>query len=180
MVPESAPPPRDRPQSLSDADQHELARIVGKHDSALLALVYEAINVRLLTDAEFTALATTLALDADDPDVHEADRLAAILARHTAGHWADDTSGRPRQKWLPLGDRQRLITFTQEHAPDLLPAAQAVNVRWLTDAEVDALAAVLLDVFEASLNGTDEPSEQGARADRLAGLLQQQRLSYWE
>lgn len=97
MVPESAPPPRGQPQSLSDTDQHELARIVGKHDSALLALVYEAVNVRLLTDAE-----------------------------------------------------------------------------------VDALAAMLLDVFEASLNGTDEPSEQGEQADRLAGLLQQQRLSYWQ
>ena len=81
-MPESEPPPRRQPQSLSDVDERELARIVGKHDSVLLALVYEAVNVRLLTDDEFTALSTALTLDADDPDANEADRLAGLVQQH--------------------------------------------------------------------------------------------------
>lgn len=171
---------RNTAEPLSGVDQRELARIVGKHDSALLALVSETVNVRLLTDDEFTALSTTLALDADDPDANEADRLAAVLAEHTTCYWAANMSERPLRERLPLADRQHLIAFTRSHSPGLLPAAHAVNVRWLSDAEVDALADMLLDVFGASLDGMDEPSEQGAEADRLAGLLQQHRLSYWE
>lgn len=171
---------RREAQPLSDVDQRELARVVGKHDSDLLELVYGTVNVRLLTDDEFTALSTALAVDADDPDAAEADRLAAVLAQHTAGYWAADMSERPLRERLPLADRQRLIAFTRSHSPGLLSAAHAVNVRWLSDAEVDALADMLLDVFGATLDGTDEPSEPGAEADRLAGLLHQHRLAYWE
>lgn len=138
--------------------------------------MYGAIDLRLLTDDEFDALSTALAVDADDPDAAAADRLAVLLTQHTARYEVSDTPLRAR---LRPTDRQRLIALARRHSPDLLPVAHAVNVRWLTDAEVDALADMLLDVMVASLDHMDEPSEEGDAADRLAGLLQHHRLSWW-
>ena len=165
--------------ALTDLEQRELARIIGKHDSTLLDLVYGAINIRLLTDDEFAALSEALALEEDDPDEEEADRFAALLFPHCASHWSSDEPDPPLRKRLRPADKRRLIALTLSHAPDLLPVAHAVNLRWLTDPEVNALSDSLLDVFLASLDG-DEPSDRGAEADKLAGLLQQHRLTFWE
>ena len=65
-------------------------------------------------------------------------------------------------------------------APDLLPLArEAVNARWLTDEECEALTSVLLGAFLARLHPDDEPDRQGAEADDLLGRIEMQRASYW-
>lgn len=169
-----------RPDPLSDVDQRELARIVGKEDSSLLGLVFEAVNVRLLTDAEHAALSEVLALDEDDPDEQEAERLAALLAHHSAQYWSSDEPDPPLRMRLRPSEKRRLLALTRAHAPELLPIAHDVNRRWLTDAEVTALEGMLTDVFLDSLDRGSEPTRRGAAADDLTALLQQHRLSFWE
>ena len=77
-------------------------------------------------------------------------------------------------------ERQRLVTIIQREAPNLLAIARdAVNARWLTDDEVEALNRVLLDVFLRSLDHDDEPNREGVEADNLLGRIEMQRRGYW-
>lgn len=65
-------------------------------------------------------------------------------------------------------------------APELLPLARdAVNARWLTTEECEALVSALLDVFLDSLDRHDEPTREGAEADDLIGRIEMQREDYW-
>ena len=77
-------------------------------------------------------------------------------------------------------EHRRLAEIVELASPDLLPLARdAVNARWLTDEECEALSSVLLGVFVADLGPNDEPDREGAEADDLLGRLQQQRAGYW-
>lgn len=82
----------------------------------------------------------------------------------------------------PLTPREhrRLTEIIGRESPDLLPLARdAVNSRWLTDDECQALVDVLLNVFLDSLDRDDEPSREGAEADDLLGRTEMQRQDYW-
>jgi hypothetical protein len=82
----------------------------------------------------------------------------------------------------PLSPREqrRLIGIIEVEAPDLVPIARdAVNARWFTDDEVEALNRVLLNVFLRSLDRDDEPDAKGVEADNLLGRVEMQRRAYW-
>ena len=65
-------------------------------------------------------------------------------------------------------------------APDLLPLARdAMNARWLTDEECEALTSIVLDASLAHRGPDDEPDRQGDEADHLLGRIEMQRESYW-
>jgi hypothetical protein len=82
---------------------------------------------------------------------------------------------------LTSRERHRLVAIIEREAPELLPLAQdAVNARWLTDDEAEALNRVLLDVFLRSRDQDDEPSREGAEADDLLGRVEMQRRGYWD
>lgn len=78
-------------------------------------------------------------------------------------------------------ERRRLVEIIEVEAPELVPIARdAVNVRWLTDDEVEALNRVLLGVLLRSLDNDDEPDPKGVEADSLLGRLEMQRRAYWQ
>jgi hypothetical protein len=86
---------------------------------------------------------------------------------------------RPSEPLTPT-EHRRVIEIVGREAPDLLPLARdAVNTRWLTDDECEALASVVLRVFLAHIGPDDEPDQQGVEADDLLGRIQMQRTSYW-
>ena len=58
-------------------------------------------------------------------------------------------------------------------------ATDAVNQRWLSDEEAEALSRVALDEFLAHLGPGDEPDREGAEADDLLGMIEMQRRGYW-
>ena len=65
---------------------------------------------------------------------------------------------------LTSREHQRLVTIIEREAPELLPLAQdAVNARWLTDDEAEALNRVLLDVFLRSRDQDDDPVAKASR-----------------
>ena len=65
-------------------------------------------------------------------------------------------------------------------APELLPLARdAVNARWLTTEECEALVSALLNVFLDPVDRDDEPTPEGAEADDLLGRIEMQREAYW-
>ena len=69
----------------------------------------------------------------------------------------------------------------EEAAPELTPLARdAVNARWLSTAECEALTSVLLQVLLDSLDDRDEPSREGVEADTLLGRVEMQRRDYWD
>lgn len=83
----------------------------------------------------------------------------------------------------PLTPREHglLVGIMEREAPDLLDVARdAVNTRWLTDEEAEALNRVLLDVFLRSLGQDDGPSREGVEADGLLGSVEMQRRGFWE
>lgn len=59
-------------------------------------------------------------------------------------------------------------------------ATDAVNRRWLTDAETAALSKVALDEFLGHLSPGGEPDREGVAADDLMGLLEKQRRAFWD
>jgi hypothetical protein len=74
-----------------------------------------------------------------------------------------------------------LVDIIGQEKPELLPLARdAVNARWLDDAECEALTNALLKVFLAHLGPDDEPDRYGATADELTALIEMQRPSYWD
>jgi hypothetical protein len=78
-------------------------------------------------------------------------------------------------------EHQRLVAIIEREAPKLLEIARdAVNARWLTDEEAQALSRVLLDVFLRSLDQYDEPDREGLEADDLLGRVEMQRRGYWD
>jgi hypothetical protein len=77
-------------------------------------------------------------------------------------------------------EHRRLSEIIGREAPELLPLARdAVNARWLSTDECEALTNVLLRVFLDSLDRDDEPSREGAKADDLLGRIEMQRQDYW-
>jgi hypothetical protein len=81
---------------------------------------------------------------------------------------------------LTPNEHRRLVEIIGRDAPDRLPLARdAVNKRWLSDAEAQTLTSVLLDVFLRSLDAHDEPSREGVEADDLLGRIEMQREGYW-
>jgi hypothetical protein len=81
---------------------------------------------------------------------------------------------------LTRAEHETLIDIIGREKPELLPLARdAVNTRWLDDAECEALTSTLLNVFLAHLRPDDEPDRYGATADELTGLIEMQRPSYW-
>ena len=73
-----------------------------------------------------------------------------------------------------------LIALVQRRAPDLRAlATDAVNQRWLSDDECEALSRVALDEFLAHLGPDDEPDREGVKADDLLGVIEMQRRSFW-
>jgi hypothetical protein len=87
----------------------------------------------------------------------------------------------PPPEPLTPREHQRLVAIIDREAPELLAMAQnAVNGRWLTNGEAEALNRVLLDVFLRSLDQDDEPSREGVEADDLLGRVEMQRRGYWD
>ena len=86
---------------------------------------------------------------------------------------------RPHEPLTPK-ELRRLVAIVEREAPNLLPVARdAINERWLTDEECEALVSVVLGVFLAHLGSDDEPDREGAEADDLLGRIEMQRASYW-
>ena len=74
----------------------------------------------------------------------------------------------------------RLVALVERRAPDLRPiAAHAVNQRWLSDSEAEALSDVALQEFLDHLGPDDEPDQEGVDADDLLGVIEMQRRGYW-
>lgn len=85
---------------------------------------------------------------------------------------------RPRQP-LTSSQHLRLIKLVEGRAPDLRAlATDAVNQRWLSDEECEALSRVALDEFLAHLGPDDEPDREGVEADDLLGIIEMQRRSF--
>jgi len=81
---------------------------------------------------------------------------------------------------LTTAQHDRLVRIVERRAPALLPLARdAVNKRWLSDEEVEALAGVALAEFLDHLGPDDEPDREGVEADNLLGVIEMQRRSYW-
>ena len=77
-------------------------------------------------------------------------------------------------------EHQRLVSVIDRAAPELLPLARdAVNKRWLTNEECEALVSALFGVFLDSLDQDDEPRREGTEADDLLGRVEMQREEYW-
>lgn len=81
---------------------------------------------------------------------------------------------------LTQTQRDRLVGIVSRRAPALVSVAEAVNRRWLTDEECEALSDVALGEFLAHLGPNDEPDREGREADDLLGLIEMQRRSYWQ
>ena len=81
---------------------------------------------------------------------------------------------------LTTKEHRRLVGIIERVAPELLPVARdAVNARWLTTEECEALVSALLNVFLNSLGCDDEPTREGAEADDLLGRIEMQREDFW-
>jgi hypothetical protein len=87
---------------------------------------------------------------------------------------------RPPEPLTP-SERRRLVEIVGREKPALAPLAEeAVNARWLTDEECEALVSVLLGVFTRHLGPDDEPDREGVEADSLLGRIEMQRRGYWQ
>jgi hypothetical protein len=85
---------------------------------------------------------------------------------------------RPPEPFTRLQYR-RLARIVRRRAPDLLPTAEAVNQRWLSDEECEALSRVALAELLDHLDPDDEPDQEGVDADDLLGVIETQRRGFW-
>lgn len=123
--------------------------------------------------------------DRDHRAAHHPQQARALFDVVAAGRPSERNSSRSVVEVRPpepltAEAHARLVAIIEETAPELLPLARdAVNTRWLTIDECEALTGALLGVFLDSLNGDDEPTREGADADDLLGRVQMQREDYW-
>jgi len=86
---------------------------------------------------------------------------------------------RPPQPLTRLQSR-RLARIVRRRAPDLVPTAEAVNQRWLSDEECEALSRVTRAEFLDHLGPNDQPDQEGVDADDLLGVIEMQRRGFWQ
>jgi hypothetical protein len=83
---------------------------------------------------------------------------------------------------MPLSPAQHrvLVDLTERYAPHLTALARdAVNRRWLTQDECDALGGLMLAISLEHLGPGGEPEGEGREADLLAGRLAMQAREFW-